>query len=34
MHWFVSTLTETSGIFTIELDVVGLKLQFYQVIKI
>lgn len=34
MHWFVFTLTETSGIFTTELDAIGLGLQSYQVIKI
>jgi len=30
-HWFVPTLTETSGIFSTDFDATGLKLQFYQV---
>lgn len=34
MHWFVSTLTENMGIFSTDFDAIGLRLQFYQVIKI
>lgn len=34
MPWFVPTLIETTGVFSTDFDVIGLKLQSYQAIKI